>query len=76
MEQTRRVLRTVVQIVVGLVAALPLLAPVMSTGRAAAAYGVVVGVGAVVTRVMHSAAAAPVLRWLGLGPDGAGGGGE
>lgn len=65
-ERTRKILRTVVQAALGLAAAVPLVGPVLGAGRTAAAYGIVVGVAAAVTRVMHSAAAAPVLRWLGL----------
>lgn len=62
----RKVLRTVVQVAAGLAAAIPLVAPVLGTGRTASAYGVALGVAAVITRVMHSAAMAPVLRFLGL----------
>jgi hypothetical protein len=65
-EKSRKVLRTIVQSAAGLAAAIPLVGPYLGVGRTAAAYGVALGVAAVVTRVMHSAAAAPVLRWLGL----------
>jgi hypothetical protein len=65
-ERSRRVLRTVVQAAVGLAAAVPLVGPVLGAGRTAAAYGVALSVAAIVTRVMHSAAAAPLLKWLGL----------
>jgi hypothetical protein len=79
-EKTRKVLRTVVQILIGLLAAVPLVAPVLGAGRTAAAYAVAVGVAAVVTRAMHSVYAAPLLRWLGLSVEGgdasAGGGSE
>lgn len=66
LETTRTVLRTVVQVAVGLAAGLPLLLAASGAGETTGAVGVVLAAAAVVTRVMHSAGAVPVLRWLGL----------
>ncbi|MEV4437474.1 hypothetical protein AB0K09_00405 [Streptomyces sp. NPDC049577] len=57
-DQSRRTVRTVVQALVGLAAALPVLLPTLGVPKTAAGYGVVLAVAAGVTRAMSS----PVLQ--------------
>lgn len=68
-EETRKVLRTVIAVLVALAAAVPLAAPALGVGRTAEVYAVVAVGAGIVTRALHSVYAAPVLRWLGLSVD-------
>lgn len=68
-EKTRKVARTILAVLIALAAAVPLAAPALGVGRTAEVYAVVAVGAGIVTRALHSAAAAPVLRWLGLSVD-------
>ncbi|MFE4413091.1 hypothetical protein [Streptomyces sp. NPDC056821] len=53
-DHTRRTVRTVVQAVVGLAAALPILLPELGIPETAAGVGIALAVAAAITRVMSS----------------------
>lgn len=65
-DRTRRVARTLVQIIISLAAALPLLVDASGIPQTAAGVGVALAVAAGITRVMQLPAVQPVLRWLGI----------
>ncbi|MGW7197211.1 hypothetical protein [Streptomyces chryseus] len=68
-DSTRRTVRTVVQAVIGLAAALPLLLPTLGVPETAAGYGVALAVAAGVTRAMASPAVQRFLpAWLRTSP--------
>ncbi|MFF7234391.1 hypothetical protein [Streptomyces sioyaensis] len=73
-DATRRTVRTVVQTIVGLAAALPVLLPTLGVPETAAGYGLALAVAAAITRVMASPAAQRYLpAWLRTAPDTGGG---
>lgn len=69
-DKNRRTARTVVQTIVGLAAALPILLPTLGIPSTAAGYGVVLAVAAAVTRAMASPTMQRILpAWLRTAPD-------
>lgn len=73
-DQRRRTVRTVVQTLVGLAAALPILLPTLGVPETVAGYGVVLAVAAGITRAMASPTAQRFLpAWLRTAPDAGGG---
>lgn len=46
---------------------MPLVEPVLGAGRTAGTYATILAVSTIITRLMHAAAAQPVLWWLGIG---------
>ncbi|MFZ3569288.1 hypothetical protein ACNYS0_20265 [Streptomyces sp. BH034] len=76
-DSTRRTLRTVVQTVVGLAAALPVLLPTLGVPETAAGYGLALAVAAGITRAMNSPTVQRFLpAWLRKDPEPDTGGGN
>ncbi|MFR9800077.1 hypothetical protein ACL02U_29920 [Streptomyces sp. MS06] len=74
-DATRRMLRTVVQLLVGLAAGMPLLVHASGVSESAPGVGVVLGVSAAVTRLMAAPVVQPLLpAWLRTTGGGAAGG--
>lgn len=59
-------LRTAVQIVVGVAAALPILVPALGLDKTAGVGATVLGVGVVVTHLMQTDAGEQLLKYLGI----------
>lgn len=53
-EPNRRTVRTVVQVVIGLIPALPLVLPALGVAETSAAYGLIIGVAAAIARLMNA----------------------
>ncbi|MEV5131449.1 hypothetical protein AB0K87_13265 [Streptomyces sp. NPDC053705] len=69
-DANRRTVRTVVQTIVGLAAALPILLPTLGVPETAAGYGVALAVAAGITRAMASPTVQRFLpAWLRTAPD-------
>jgi K+-transporting ATPase A subunit len=66
----RRVIRTVLQVVVGLAAAVPIVLPALGIPTTLAGYGIITGVAAGITRIMALDAVEQALDKVGIGLDG------
>lgn len=67
--KARRVIRTVLQVVVGLAAAVPVVLPALGIPTTLAGYGIITGVAAGIARIMALDAVEQLLNRLGIGLD-------
>lgn len=68
--KTRRVLRTVLQVAVGLAAAVPIVLPALGVPTTLAGYGIITAVAAGITRIMSLDIVEQALDKVGIGLDG------